>query len=53
MDESWRDDNGNHHHHGTRVETQWAENNSQGSRAATIDENLFAINDIFIFPNNT
>ena len=50
MDKSWRDDDGNHNHHGTHIETQWTERNSQGSMADTIDKNLFAINDTLILP---
>ena len=50
MDESWGNDNGNHNHHGTHIETQWAERNSQGSMADTTDKNLFAINDTLVFP---
>ena len=49
MDEFWRDDDGNHNHHGTHM----TKRNSQGSRADTIDKNLFAINDTLILPNNT
>ena len=53
MDKSWRNDDGNHNHHGTRIETQWAERNSQGSMADTTDKNLFAINDTLFPSNNT
>ena len=52
MDEFWRDDDGNHNHHGTHIE-EMTKRNSQGSRADTIDKNLFAINDTLILPNNT
>ena len=50
MDESRGYDNGYYNHHGTRIETQWAERNSQGSMADTTDKNLFAINDTLVFP---
>ena len=43
MDESWRYDDGGHDHHGTHIETQWTERNSQGSRAYTMDKNFFEI----------
>jgi hypothetical protein len=50
MDESRRYDNGYNNHHGTRIETQWAERNSQESMAYTTDKNLFVINDTPVLP---
>ena len=50
MDESWGNDDGNHNHHGTHIETQWAERKTQGSMADTTDKNLFAKNDTLVFP---
>ena len=52
MDEFWWNDNGDHNHHGTHIE-KMTKRNSQGSRANTINKDLFAINDTLILPNNT
>ena len=41
MEKSGGNDNGNHNHHGTHIETQWAERKTQGSMADTKDKNLF------------
>ena len=35
------------------IQKKMTKRNSQGSRADTIDKNLFAINDTLILPNNT
>ena len=50
MDESRGYDNGYYNPHGPRIETQWAERNSQGSMADTTDKNLFVINDTSVLP---